>query len=629
MAHRPVQRTLAVPVDPERDHVWGPPDAPVTVVEYGDYECPYCQQVWDLISDVAEQNSRFRYVYRHFPLSGTHPNAQLAAEAAEAAGAQGKFWEMHERLYQATGVEQLTRERVIRHAREIGLDVERFERELGEGVYEAHVMEDFESGLKSGVRGTPAFFVNGTRYEGPWDSEAIQDAINRPFGTRFRGALREFMRIEASGGILLMIAAVFALIWANSPWSDVYFNILDTDLAIELGPWRLSMHLLHWVNDALMALFFLVVGLEIKRELLVGQLSKPRQAVLPLMAGLGGMLMPALLYTVVNWGGPGASGWGIPMATDIAFMLGVLALLGSRAPLSLKVFFTALAIADDLGAVLVIAIFYSGGIAITPLAIAGALLLVLVLFNLVRVYHPIPYAVVGLGLWLAVLFSGIHATIAGVLLAMTIPARTTANTTAFVAQINALLREFQNPTGLATDDRLGTHGGARQAVAQTMEMLAERLESPLQRLERTLHPWTTYLILPIFAWANAGVDLRGDLAAAVLSPISLGIILGLVLGKSIGITLFTWVTVKLGLGDLPIGVTWRHVYGGAWLAGIGFTMSLFIATANFTGEQLAAAKVGIIGASLVAGTIGSFLLSRVSARVGVSEMEAEPVPAAD
>lgn len=624
MAHPSATHRLATPVDPEREHIRGPVDAPVTVVEYGDYECPHCREVEPILADLRERiGDQYRYVYRHFPLSASHASAQLAAEAAEAAGAQGKFWEMHQRLTNVTDPRMLGREYLLDYAREIGLDVEQFQHDLARGTYEAYVEEDFQSGLESGVSGTPTFFINGKRYDGAWDVDSLQEAIEQPLGTRIRRRFRDFARIEASGGILLIIAAIIALVWANSPWSDLYFEILDTEFALELGSWHLGMHLLHWINDGLMAIFFFVVGLEIKREVLAGELSQPRKAILPLMAGVGGMLFPAALYTLVNAGGDGASGWGIPMATDIAFMLGVLALLGSRIPTSLKIFFTALAIADDLGAVMVIAVFYSDGIYWLPLAVAAGLFVVLMVFNRTKVYHPLPYALVGIGLWYAFLMSGVHATLAGVLLAMTIPARTTVNASAFVAQATAILQEFEGAAVM----QLGMQGGHRQEAVQTLEIIAERLESPLQRLERTLHPWTTYVVVPIFALANAGVDLRGDLLGALLSPISLGIMLGLVVGKSTGIMLLSWLTVRLGLADLPDGVSWRQLFSTSWLAGIGFTMSLFIAGTEFAGGALEASKVGILAASLLSGVIGTLLtLVFAPSHRGVTEFEPEPEP---
>lgn len=604
---------LALPVDPARDHIRGPEDAPVTLVAYGDYQCPYCRRLEPILARLREEEGdRYLYVFRHFPLATVHPHAQLAAEAAEAAAAQGKFWEMHEFLTVDSDPANLDQEALVWAAAQIGLDVGRFEHDLDEHVHAGRVREDFASGVHSGVRGTPAFFVDGARYDGPWDLESLRSAINKPLGTRIRRLFDEFARLEVSGGILLMIAAVVALVWANFPrWSALYSTLWETELAFRLGNLTFSHSLLHWVNDGLMAVFFFVVGLEIKREVLTGELSRPRQVILPLAAAIGGMLFPAAFYIAFNAGGRGAAGWGIPIATDIAFTLGVLALLGSRIPVALKVFFTALAIADDLGAVLVIALFYSHGIHLLPLAAAGLVLLALIALNRLRVGQPLPYALLGIGLWLAFLESGIHPTVAGVLLAMTIPARTQSDTSAFVAQSRAILRDFE----LAVPGGpLGSHGGRRQAAVQALETLAERLESPLLRLERALHPWTTYLILPIFALANAGVNLQGSLAGAVSSAVTIGIVVGLVFGKALGISLLSYLAVKSGLADLPEGINWMQLFSASWLAGIGFTMSLFIAGVEFTEPQLlASAKIGIIIASLLAGLIGTVALMLTTA----------------
>jgi NhaA family Na+:H+ antiporter len=597
--------TLKPPVG-DRDHIHGPVDAPVTLVEYGDYECPHCRQVAPIVEKLREQfGDRLRYVFRHFPIATMHPNAQLAAQAAEAAAAQGRFWEMHELLFEKQGA--LDKGHLIQYATKLHLDVEQFERDLTEETYAERVREDFMSGVRSGANGTPAFFLNGVRYDGPWDLDSLRAEIEKPLGVQVRLLFQQFTRLQASGGILLLLATIFALLWANSPWSDGYFELWDTYLSVSLGSLSLKESLLHWVNDGLMVIFFFVVGLEIKREILVGELTSLRRAALPLVAAIGGMLLPAALYIAFNAGRPSQSGWGIPMATDIAFMLGLLTILGSRVPVSLKVFFTALAIADDLGAVLVIALFYSGEIHGVALAVGAVFLLTLIALNRIGIRQPLPYALLGIGLWLAFLESGIHPTIAGVLLAMTIPARTQVQAQAYLAQCTSALGGLGN--GGAGDETTGAHRN-QQAAAQTLEVIAERIQSPLQRLERSLNPWVAYLIVPIFAFANAGVDVRGNLLAAVTSPVALGVITGLVLGKALGITFFAWLAVKLGLADLPFGVSWRQLFGASWLAGIGFTMALFIADSAFTSpELLAAAKIAILIASLLASVVGFALLS--------------------
>lgn len=608
---------LSVPVG-DQDHVLGPEDAPVTLVEYGDLECPYCRQVSPVIQELRRRlGNRVRYIFRHFPIRTSHIHAQLAAEAAEAAGAQGKFWEMQEYLFQHQG--QLDEDHLLLYAAELELDVDRFKHDLDEHVHADRVREDFNSGVRSGVNGTPSFFINGTRYDGPWDLESLIEAVEKPLGAQVRMLAQEFARVEASGGLVLLACAILALLWANSPWAESYFHLWETNLSISLGGLLLSLPLIEWVNDGLMVLFFFVVGLEIKRQLTTGDLASLRRATLPLAAAAGGMLLPAGLYILLNAGGPGEPGWGIPMATDIAFTLGILALLGSRAPLSLKVFVTALAIADDLGAVLVIALFYTSDISWIWLIIGAGIFIALIGLNRARIYEPWPYAVLGFGLWFAFLQSGIHPTIAGVLLATTIPTRNPPNTGALLAQCISVLDEFEDPISRQTraDD-------GYQAAAQTLEVVADRMQSPAQRIEHVLHPWTTYLILPIFALANAGVHLRFDMS--LFGSISVGILLGLVIGKSLGITILSWVTIKLGLAELPSNVSWRQLFSVSWLAGIGFTMSLFIANAAFTNpELLDQAKIGIIIASVLAGVIGSALMLTSSpTHAETSHMETAP-----
>ena len=609
--------TLKLPVG-DRDHIRGVADAPVTLVEYGDYECPHCRQVAPVVTELRERfGDRLRYVFRHFPIPTAHPHAQMAAEAAEAAAAQGKFWEMHDRLFGYEGVPD--RSQLLRFARELDLDVERFERELDEHAHAEHVREDFLSGVRSGANGTPAFFLNGVRYDGAWDLDSLVAEVRKPLGVQVRLLFRQFTRLQASGGILLLLAAAAALVWANSAWGQGYFELWETYLTVSLGNLALKENLLHWVNDGLMVIFFFVVGLEIKREVLVGELATPRRAALPLVAAVGGMALPALIYIAFNLGRPGEAGWGIPMATDIAFVLGILTLFGSRVPISLKVFFTALAIADDLGAVLVLALFYSGEISWVALGVGAAFLVVLVILNLGRVRHPLPYALLGIGLWLAFLQSGVHPTIAGVLLALTIPARSRVQAEAFMAQCTAALRGL----GPEAPDEASRR---RQAAAQTLEVIAERIQTPLQRLERSLNPWVAYLVVPVFALANAGVSLSGNLLEALTQPVSLGIVLGLLLGKSVGITLFSWLAVKIGIADLPYGVNWRQLFAASWLAGIGFTMSLFIASSAFQDPALLAlAKTDILFASVLAALIGFLLITITSpSREGHSMLGEEP-----
>ncbi len=417
---------------------------------------------------------------------------------------------------------------------------------------------------------------------------------------------QDFAHKQSSGGVLLIIATAIALVWANSPWGEGYAALWHTKLTVGVGDASISKDLTHWINDGLMAVFFFVVGLEIKREILVGELSSARNAALPVAAALGGALAPALIYLAINAGTEGAAGWGIPMATDIAFALGVLALLGDKAPVGLKVFLTALAIVDDILAVLVIALFYTSEISWGALGFGAAFLAALVVANLIGVGRTLVYAVLGVGLWLSFLLSGVHATIAGVLLAFTVPAVSFMDPGAFLERSRYVLDRFEE-AGEKGENVLSNE--ERQGALHALNHAAYKLEPPLHELEHALHPWVVFAIMPVFALANAGVQLGGGIGDALRSPVALGIVAGLVLGKQLGIALFAWLAVKSGVSELPEGIGWRHVYGAGWLGGIGFTMSLFISDLAFSdGSLVETAKLGILAASLIAGVVGWAIL---------------------
>ena len=438
-------------------------------------------------------------------------------------------------------------------------------------------------------------------------SPSLPDA---PLIERVLGPFHRFFSAATAGGIVLLACTAVALLWANSPWADSYHHLWEVPVTVGTPGFGLTMSLHHWVNDGLMAVFFFLVGLEIKREVLVGELATRRTATLPVAAALGGMIVPALLYAAVNVGGPGARGWGVPMATDIAFALGILALLGDRVPSGLRVFLAALAIADDLGAVLVIAFFYTGALDWGALGGAGAVLLALVALNRAGARRPLTYAVLGVALWVFVLASGIHATIAGVLLALVVPARTRISEAEFIAHAETSLADFRAADEPGTS--VLTNRG-HQAALQSMESAIDAAQAPLQRIEHSLHGFVAFLVMPIFALANAGVPLGGGVGAAVASPVAWGVALGLLVGKPLGITLASYLAVRLRAADLPANVGWRHVHGAGWLGGIGFTMSLFVAGLAFGDPQvLNIAKLGVLGASVLAGTIGFVLLRRAA-----------------
>jgi len=423
----------------------------------------------------------------------------------------------------------------------------------------------------------------------------------------FRGWFEWFVHSEVTGSILLLACTLIALVWANSPWAESYVELLHTYVGVSWGDAVFKLSLLHWINDGLMVVFFFVIGLEIKRELVVGELSSINKAGLPVAAAIGGMVVPAMFFFVLNSGGEGAHGWGIPMATDIAFALGVLAIFGTRAPLGLKVFLTALAIADDLGAVAVIAIFYTEKIDVLPLVVAAVLLALLFVAVQTRTRRGILYLLI-IGVWLAVFCSGVHATVAGILMAMVIPVRPRVDPHRFIDETEERLERIKQME-LSEHSLLSDH--EQLDIVESIHSQAEETLPEGLVIEHHLHPVQVWLILPLFALANAGVAIGGDLMAVLASPLALGVIVGLVVGKPVGIGLLSWLAVKSGRGALPEGVTWAQVFGAGCLAGIGFTMSLFISDLAFDNQTLiATAKVGILAASLSSGVLGFIILSR-------------------
>jgi NhaA family Na+:H+ antiporter len=419
-----------------------------------------------------------------------------------------------------------------------------------------------------------------------------------------------FSQIEASSGIVLLVAAIAALVLANSALSATYFDVLGTHLTIQFGPFHLDESVHHLINDGLMAIFFFVVGLEIKRELVLGDLRDPKAAALPVMAALGGMIVPAGIYIILNAGGGGEAirGWGIPMATDIAFAVGVVALLGARVPSGAKLFLLALAIADDLGAIAVIAVFYTEGLDAVSLAMAIAGLVIVGLAQRAGVRALTFYVPLALVIWFFTLESGVHATLAGVALGFLTPARPMYRAAEFDRRARAILDEYPvEPEGL------GLHAQEHADYeALLLSEIATEAVSPLSRVEHRLQTWSSFLVVPLFALANAGVDFRGsDLGAALTSGVALGVALGLIVGKTVGISLFAYIAVRSGMGRLPAGTGWVHVVGLAAVAGIGFTVSLFVAGLAFSDpDMIDLAKVGIFAGSLGAGALGALILYR-------------------
>ncbi|MHA2253581.1 MAG: Na+/H+ antiporter NhaA [Candidatus Kariarchaeaceae archaeon] len=417
-----------------------------------------------------------------------------------------------------------------------------------------------------------------------------------------------FLRYEASSGIVLMIAIVTALIWANLS-SDSYYDTWKTYFTISFGNFTLSKPIDLWINDLLMAIFFLLVGLEVKRELLIGELREVKKAMLPIGAAIGGIVIPSTIYLLFNFNDPDSiNGWAIPAATDIAFALGVLYLLGNRVPIAARVFLATLAIIDDIAAILIIAIFYTGTVKFQFIALAIAMFFVLLVLNFLHVRRILPYILVGSILWYGFFASGIHATIAGVFLALTIPSTVRIDHIEFKQKS---LKLFQELAELTSDKEVIPEDlPIYMDTIASLEHSCQEVEAPLQRLEHTLAPWVAFIIMPIFTLANAGVIISGDIGSQIFDPISLGIIFGLLLGKPIGILTASYLAVKLNIAKLPPGLSWKKVLGIGFLAGIGFTMSTFIGSLAFENDQalLEISKIAILVASFLAGGIGYFIL---------------------
>ncbi len=429
-------------------------------------------------------------------------------------------------------------------------------------------------------------------------AERAADSVSRPF--------QLFAQRQASGATVLLGCAILALAWANSPWAWAYEQMQGVPLTISLGEQTLRLDLRHWINDGLMAIFFFSVGLEIKREFLVGELAERRKAMLPIVAAVGGMVVPALIYAGFNFNGAGAQGWGIPMATDIAFALGALAVLGSRIPEALKVFLVALAIVDDLGALLVIAIFYTPSINWHGVAVIAVMLLALWEANRIGARRAWIYLLLGLGLWAGFFLSGLHATLAGVLTALFVPARVKI---APAALPKVIRRGADDIEAQALDNEPDAMDPDRVAIIGAVEGSLDAATAPLQQFERAVQPWVTYGILPVFGLFNAGVAIDAEVLRTLPTAVPLGIMVGLVLGKSLGIGLASWLAVKTGLAELPEGSTWQQLIGTAFLAGIGFTMALFISGLAFAGTNFEReAQLAILIGSLLAAVIGISVL---------------------
>jgi NhaA family Na+:H+ antiporter len=599
MSSVPASDRLDRPVDATRDHALGPSAAGITLVEYGSYDCRHCRAANERIAEVRRQfGERIRYVFRHRPITGSDI-ARRAAELVECAATPEQFWDAHVTLMTRSAA--LTEEDLRAAAEQLGLPGTAPGAEAAERA-RARVDADVASAHASGVRVTPTFFINERKYNGPWDKSSFTDAMLGTLGHRVRVAALGFARWAPSAGLLLLLASIIAVVISNTPLGAAFESFWHSELGVAFGAREFRLSVQHWINDALLTIFFLVVGLEIKREFTVGHLAGRRQAALPIAAALGGMLVPGILYSLLVPAGAWSRGWGVPMATDTAFAVALIAMLGARVPVELRIFLTAAAIVDDIGAIIVVALFYSGNIDFVALAAAALVAGGLALLNRSGVYRPGPYLALGVVLWALVYAAGLHATLAGVLLAAFIPTRPPPDYRTLFMQADAILgAEAQHGK---EHYRLGPSEAALEAI----DAIHDRLESPADRMLRSVGPRSTYVVLPIFALANAGVVLGAEVLRGH-EPLMLAIAAGLVLGKPLGFVLACALAVGLSFARKPDAYSWRQLAGAGALAGIGFTMSLFIAGQAYPdAAAFGAAKIAVFAASIVSALLGVGLL---------------------
>ena len=589
------------PVDVSHDHVLGPAGAELTLVEYGSYACPHCRAANERIANVRDDfGDRLRYVFRQRPLTGSDI-ARRAAEIVECAASDDHFWKAHVALMSRSA--ELTESDLEFVAGELGVTAEDRAGTTERARRAARrTDDDIASARASGVAFTPTFFVNGRRYDGPWDESSLSDALLGSLGHRIRSAALDFAGWAPSAGLLLLLMSIVAVVLSNSPWGGAFNAFWQQPWALEFGGAGLRMPALDWINHGLLSVFFLIVGLEIKREFTVGHLASRQLAALPVAAAIGGMVMPATLYALLIPAGQWAHGWGVPMATDTAFAIALIAMMGPRVPVALRIFLTAATIVDDIGAITVIAIFYSSELHLGWLAAAGLIVAALALLNRAHVYRVTPYVLLGVALWVCVHDAGLHASLAGVLLALFIPTRPPPNLNALMTQANALVAAEAR-----RGDEVLRHGPSLP-VLSALDAIHDRIESPADRVLRQLAPRSSYFVLPVFALANAGVVIAPGVVAGH-EPLLLAIAAGLVIGKPLGMMLFCLLAVAAGLAQKPADYSWRQVLGAGALSGIGFTMSLFIAAQAFPlAADFAAAKIAVFGASILAAVAGVVIL---------------------
>jgi len=597
-------------VEASRDHVRGGSAAAgvVTVVIYGDFLCPYCRRLRVVLMRLRRTlGERLAFAFRHSPNEKAHPGADFASRASEAAAVQGKFWEMYDKLYE-TEV-SLSPAKVREIAKDIGLDLNRFDRDVESDHVRTRVAQSLEEARRNGITVTPTIFVDGIRYDGAWDFHSMLEALQKPAAERLQRSARVFASLPASGGITLIVAGALALVCANSQLSSFYRDLIEAQFGI--GPLSLSVG--DWFSEGLLAIFFLIVGLDIRREMTTGTLSEVKAAILPILAAMGGVIAPAIIFLFLNRG-PTAPGWSVPTDTDIAFTLGILALLGTRVPPALRVFIAALAVVDDILSVLTLAIFYPHNFDALWMLMSAVSVLALFAMNRARVYASWPYLAAGMLLWISLHSTGVHAALAGIFLAALLPTRPAPAAGPLLAQAATALSalEYAENEILASKKPNSAieQEPAWDWASRNLSAASNRLMSPADRFERALSPWTAYLILPLFAFSATGVALNINFSTQGAVEIFAGIVTGLVVGKPLGICLASLVAVKLRAARAPDDVGLQQFVGAACLCGIGDTMALLMADQAFhDSAYLNSAKLSVLVGSVLAAGLGSIVIA--------------------
>jgi NhaA family Na+:H+ antiporter len=605
---------LMRPLDPQGDHVRPPGgrSGNATVLIYGDYFCPYCRQLAGVLLRLRRAlGDRMTYAYRHFPNEHAHPGATYAALAAEAAARQDHFWQMHDALFALQP--PLTEVHVRKAATSAGLDMDRFDRDLGDPALRAHVEDDLKGGRCNGVSSTPTIFIDGQRYDGAWDYYSMLETLERTVATRVQRTARAFAALPASGGLVLLLAAAAALGCANTALAPLYRQVVGMPIGVAIGDAvPISLSVGGWCSDGLLTLFFLLVGLEIRREIAGGALRDRRAAILPVVCAIGGVLASAAIYLAINRG-PTAVGWSAPTSTDTAFALGVLALVGRRAPIGLRVFVAAFSVVDDMLMMLILAVFYPRDLHPVWLGAAIAVTGLMFALNRWRVFSGWPYLLATAGFWLSLHAAGLNAALSGIVLAAFVPTRPAPDAGPLLAQAATALSDLEQAEADAlarNDDKADiVNEPIWEWASRNLSAASARLLSPADRVERAVSPWAAYVVLPLFAFTATGVALDLDLHAPGVPRVLAGVVIGLVVGKPLGILLAALAAVKVRVSALPYDVSPRLLIGAAILCGVSDPMALLITNYAFPAESLrAAAKIGILAGSVIAAALGVLVL---------------------